>query len=77
MKQRRYTAEKKAWALQQMSAPFSRPVTELAKQTGITTVTLRAWRNEAKTQGVQMAGTGKRNGRWSSADKFRAVLQTA
>ncbi len=24
-----------------------------------------------------MAGTGKRNGRWSSADKFRAVLQTA
>ncbi|MFK3826930.1 IS3 family transposase [Pseudomonas fulva] len=60
-----------------MSAPISRTVVELAKQTGITAVTLRTWRNEAKTQGAQMAGTGKRNGRWSSADKFRAVLQTA
>ncbi|MBF8676587.1 transposase [Pseudomonas fulva] len=77
MKQRRYTAEEKAWALEQMSAPISRTVVELAKQTGITAVTLRTWRNEAKTQGAQMAGTGKRNGRWSSADKFRAVLQTA
>ncbi|WP_411969648.1 IS3 family transposase [Pseudomonas sp. p1(2021b)] len=60
-----------------MSAPINRTVVELAKQTGITAVTLRVWRNEAKTQGAQMAGTGKRNGRWSSADKFRAVLQTA
>ena len=60
-----------------MSAPISRTVVELAKQIGITAASLRTWRNEAKTQGAQMAGTGKRNGRWCSADKFRAVLQAA
>jgi transposase-like protein len=77
MKQRRYTAEEKAWVLEQMAPPLSRTVCEMAKETGITTVSLRTWRNEAKAGGVFMPGTGKREGRWSSADKFRAVLQTA
>lgn len=77
MKQRRYTAEEKAWVLQQLAPPLSRTVVEMARETGITTVTLRAWRNEAKAGGVAMPGTGKRNGRWSSADKFRTVLETA
>ena len=77
MKQRRYTEDEKAWVLQQMAPPISCTVVETAKQTGITEVTLRKWRNEAKNRGVQMPGTGKRNGRWNSADKFKAVLQTA
>lgn len=77
MKQRRYSADEKAWVLEQLAPPVSRTVVEMAKQTGITEVTLRYWRKEAKAQGVQMPGTGKRNGRWNSADKFKAVLQTA
>jgi transposase-like protein len=77
MKRRTYRPEEKAWALQQLASPINRTVVELAKETGITTVTLRAWRNEAKAGGVLMPGTGKRNDRWTSADKFKAVLQTA
>lgn len=77
MQNRRYTDEERAWVLEQMAPPNNRAVVEVAKQTGITTVTLRAWRNEAKHQGVQMPGTGKRQARWSNSDKFRAVLQTA
>lgn len=77
MKRRVYTAEEKAWVLEQMSPPRSRTVVEMAKETGITTVTLRAWRDVAKGLGAMMPGTGKRAGRWSSADKFKAVLETA
>ena len=77
MKHRRYTAEDRAWVLEQLSAPLRRTVVEVAKQTGITQVTLRTWRHAAKAQGASMPGTGKREGRWSSTDKFRAVLDSA
>ena len=77
MKQRTYTSEEKAWVLEQLAPPIGRTVVEMAKETGISTVTLRTWRNEAKAGGALMPGTGKRNGRWSSGDKFKAVLQTA
>lgn len=77
MERKRYTAEEKAWVLEQMSPPVSRSVVELGKETGITQVTLRTWRNEATAEGASMPGTVKREGRWSSADKFRAVLETA
>ena len=50
MKQRRYSADEKAWVLEQMAPPISRTVVEMAKQTGITEVTLRYWRKEAKAQ---------------------------
>ena len=77
MKHRRYTEEEKAWVLNELGAPNNRTVVEMAKETGITTVTLRTWRNESKAGGKLMPGTGKRSGRWCSADKFKAVLQTA
>ena len=72
---KRYTAEEKAW-VQQLAPPLSRTVVEMAKETVITTVPLPAWRNEANDAGVVIPETGKRNGRWSSADKFRTVLET-
>jgi transposase-like protein len=50
---------------------------ELAKETGVTTVSLRAWRNEAREQGKVVPGNGKQSDKWSSADKFRVVLETA
>lgn len=77
MEHKRYTAQEKAWVLEQMLPPLNRTVVEMAKETGITQVTLRTWRNGAKAEGASMPGSGKREGRWSSADKFRAVLETA
>jgi transposase-like protein len=44
--------------------------------TGITSVTLRTWQRDARAGGRVVPGE-KHSGRWSSADKFRVVLQTA
>ncbi len=60
-----------------MMPPFNRAVIELAGATGITTVTLRAWRQNARQAGQFMPGNGKTGDQWSSADKFRVVLETA
>jgi transposase-like protein len=60
-----------------MMPPFNRAVIELAGATGITTVTLRAWRQSARQAGGFMPGNGKTSDRWSSAEKFRVVLETA
>lgn len=77
MKQIRYTAEQRQWALEQMQAPYNRSVVELARESGVTSVTLRSWRKAARAQGGVMPGSDKVGDRWSSADKFRMVLQTA
>ena len=60
-----------------MMPPYNRAVIELAGATGITTVTLRAWRQSARQAGEFMPGNGKTSDQWSSADKFRVVLETA
>jgi hypothetical protein len=74
---KRYSAETRDWAIKQMMPPFNRAVIELAGATGITTVTLRTWRQRARDAGVFMPGKGRISDQWSSADKFRVVLETA
>lgn len=76
MSAKRYSAEQKRWAVQQMAPPLNRSVVELAKASGITVVSLRTWRELARKGGRFMPGS-KGSDRWSSADKFRAVLETA
>ncbi|MFS8981416.1 IS3 family transposase [Cupriavidus necator] len=74
---KRYPAEYKEWVVEQMMPPLNRSVVELAKETGVTTVSLRTWREEAREQGKVVPGNGKQSDKWSSADKFRVVLETA
>ena len=74
---KRYSAETREWVVRQMMPPFNRAVIELAGATGITTVTLRAWRQSARQAKEFMPGNGKAGDRWSSADKLRVVLETA
>jgi len=76
-KMKRYPADYREWAVEQMMPPLNRSVVELAKETGVTTVSLRAWRNAAREQGKVVPGNGKQSDKWSSADKFRVVLETA
>ncbi len=77
MKQIRYTTEQREWVIQQMMPPLNRAVVELAKATGITTVTLRIWQKIARAEGRVMLGDGKQSDQWSSTNKFRIVLETA
>lgn len=75
MQYKRYTAEQKRWVIEQMAPPLCRTVVELAKATGITEVTVRTWRNAALAAGeLTMSGQAVR---WSGAQKFQAVLETA
>jgi len=73
----RYSLEKREWVLRQMMPPLNRSVAELAEETGISSVTLYAWRQQARTAGVVVPGDGKNSAAWSSADKFRVVLEVA
>jgi transposase-like protein len=74
---KRYSVETREWAIQQMMPPFNRAVLELSGATGITAVTLRAWRQGARNAGGLMPGNGKTSDRWASAEKFKVVLETA
>lgn len=76
-KVKRYPAEYRERVVEQMMPPLNRSVVALAKETGVTTVTLRTWRAQAREQGRVVPGNGKQSDRWSSADKFRVVLETA
>ena len=73
MKQKRYSIEQKQWVLEQMQTPVNRSVVELARSTGISVVTLRTWLSAARVESGQSAVAGS----WSSAEKFRLVLETA
>ena len=79
-KMKRYTAEFREWAMRQMMPPLNRGVIEMSGATGVTTVTLHTWRRHARNlhnSGEYMPGNGKTSDQWSSADKFRVVLETA
>lgn len=60
-----------------MMAPENKPVSELARETGITEQTLYTWRRQLKSQGVAVPGDGKNAEAWTSEDKFAVVLETA
>ncbi len=77
MKQIRYSAEQRQAAVAQMGAPHHQPIKALAKATGITEVTLRTWRREAIEAGQLIRRDARQSDRWSGAEKFRIVPESA
>jgi transposase-like protein len=76
-KQNRYTAAFREWADAKMMPPLNRAVVVLARETGVTTNTLRTWQDAARAEGKIMARSSKPGERWSSSDKFQMVLEAA
>ena len=72
-----YSAERKAAVLQKMLPPTSLSVAELAKQEGISDVTLYHWRKQAIASGAMSAVTKKTAEGWSAESKLAAVVETA
>jgi transposase len=60
-----------------MMPPSNKSVRALSEETGITAVTLYAWRKQARAAGAVVPGDGKSSDKWSSAEKFRVVLECA
>lgn len=57
--------------------PQNKPVSELARESGITEQTLYTWRRQLRHQGTPVPGSGKNAEEWTSEDKFAVVLETA
>ena len=60
-----------------MMPPGNRTVSDLAEETGISAITLYAWRKQARAAGAVVPGDGKSPEGWSSQEKFRVVLESA
>ena len=73
----RYSEERKASVLRKLLPPNNGSVPKVAKEEGISEVTLYTWRTQAKEQGVPVPGSGKQTSDWSPEAKFAVVVETA
>jgi transposase-like protein len=74
---KQYPEERKQSVLRRMMPPENMPVPALARETGISNVTLYHWRKQARGKGLAVPGDGKNPENWSPEDKFAVVLETA
>jgi transposase-like protein len=72
----RYTQEYKTAITKRMMPPHNEGVAPIAKEEGISEVTLYKWRKEARTVGKVTPGNGQTSDKWSSQDKFLVVMET-
>ena len=71
----RYSEERKASVLRKLLPPSNCSVPKVAKEEGISEVTLYTWRTQAKEQGVPVPGSGKQTSDWTPEAKFAAVVE--
>ncbi len=73
---KRYDPEYKESVVRKMMPPENAPIMKLAKESGVSYVTLAKWRDEVQGRGEAAFGNGEASERWSSEDKFLIVLET-
>ena len=73
----KYSSERKEAVLKKMLPPYNRPLSEVAREEGISVGTLYLWRKEARRQGRLLPDGMQGPEGWSSRDKFAAVVETA
>ena len=72
-----YSPERKESVLRKMMPPINMPVSQIAKESGISDVTLYKWRNELRDKGKPAPGNGLSADKWSAEDKFAVLLETS
>jgi transposase len=72
----RYSQDQKEAIVKRMMPPNNESVAQIAKEEGITEVTLYKWRKEARVTGVATPGNGQTSDKWNSQDKFLIVMET-
>lgn len=73
----RYSPERKSAVMKKLLPPHNRSVAEVAREEGISEVTLYNWRQRAKERGIPVPGSGKTSEDWSAQAKFAVVVETA
>ena len=73
----RYSEERKAAVMRKLLPPENRTVAEVAREEGISEVTLYNWRKKVKEQGLPVPGSEKQSEKWSGESKFAVAVETA
>ena len=73
----RYTPERKEAVIKKMMPPHPKPISQLAKEEGISEATLYKWRQEARQKGILLPDAHTEPEGWNARDKFTAVMETA
>src|SRR3990172_2044858 len=71
-----YSVERKESVVRRMLGPEMISISELARQTGISSGTLYNWRNQAKKPGESVTGDSKHPEKWSAGGKLAVVVET-
>lgn len=74
---KRYSLERKESVLKKLLPPHNLSVAQLARQEGISDVTLYTWRKQAKARGAVVPGSRKVPEDWPAETKLAAVIDTA
>ena len=69
-------AERKKPIIQKMLPPQNIPIPQLARDTGISDVTLYNWRKHTRVERVAVPADGKNPEKWSLQGKFAIILET-
>lgn len=75
--QKRYSAEFRESVVKKMMPPHSVSISQLSRETGVSDVTLYAWRKHYRNQGVAVPSNNKKSADWSAEDKLAVVIETA
>jgi len=70
----RYAPERKEALLRKLLPPHNLSVAQLAREEGISDVTLYAWRKQAKAGGAAVLGDQKLTDNWSAEAKLAVVF---
>ena len=72
---KRYSDERKSAVLKKLLPPMNMTVLEVAKQEGISDVTLYAWRKQVNADGMAVPGAGKVPDDWPAEVKLAMVIE--
>lgn len=75
--QKRYSEEFKESVVKRMIPPNPVSVSQLAKETGVSDVTLYKWRKDYRNRGIAVPGDSKSPACWTAEDKLAVVIETA
>lgn len=73
----KYSNEYKESIMRRMLPPNNEAISKIAKEEGLSEVTLRNWRDKARANGVAAPGNDSIADKWNTQDKFLIVVETA
>lgn len=73
----RYSTERKQAVIHKMLGPDPIPILRLAREEGISDVTLYNWRKQARSEGQFVPTSSKNPDKWSPEARFACIVETA